>query len=130
MVGTGSLGRRPLPARPSPSTSATPMPRKVSASPDTIWSAWKWMHTMACSSASSAPAPIAASRPSHGLPVVEADPEAGQRAHEHHPLDAQVDDPGALREDLAERREQQDGARGDPRREDDLEVHRRTSRTR
>ena len=56
-------------ARPSPSTSATPVPRNVRARPDTIWSAWKWMHTMACSSDSGAPATIARTRPSHGLPV-------------------------------------------------------------
>ena len=55
---------------------------------------------------------------------------AREGTHEQDALDAQVDDPGALGEDLAEGREQEDGARGDPCGEDELEVHRRTTRTR
>ena len=41
------------------------------------------------------------------------------RADEHHPLDAEVEHAGALREQLAERGEQKGGAVGDGGREDD-----------
>ena len=50
------------------------------------------------------------------------DREPGDRTHEHHPLDPEVQDAGALREDLADRGEEQDRAARDPRREDQREV--------
>src|SRR5689334_15808213 len=48
--------------------------------------------------------------------------EPGDRTHQHHPLDAEVQDAGALGEDLADRREEQDRAARDARREDESEV--------
>ena len=71
---------------------------------------------------SSPPASIATASPSHGSPVGRGDGEAGDRADEHHPLDAEVEHPGALGEDLADRGEQQDRAARDARREDQLEI--------
>ena len=50
------------------------------------------------------------------------DREPGDRTHEHHPLDPEVQDAGALSEDLADRGEEQDRAARDPRREDQREV--------
>ena len=58
------------------------------------------------------------------------DLEAHQRAHEHHARDAEVDDPGALGEQLADGGEEQHGAGGDTGRQRQLEVHCRTTRTR
>src|SRR5204863_8484907 len=53
-----------------------------------------------------------------GVAVVGAD-EADVRAHEHHPLEPEVEHAGALRDRLADRREHQwdarDDATGDPR---------------
>ena len=49
--------------------------------------------------------------------------EARHRPEQHHPLDAEVEDAGPLGEDLADRREEQDGAAGDARGEDVGEVH-------
>ncbi len=61
--------------------------------------------------------------------------EADHGADQHHALDAQVQDAGSLGEDLADRREEQHGARRHARRDDDDGVHgqtpiRRTKRTR
>ena len=50
--------------------------------------------------------------------------EPGHGAHEHHSLDAQVQDARPLREDLADRREQQDGPGRDAGREHQRQVHR------
>ena len=50
------------------------------------------------------------------------DGEARHRPHEHHPLDPEVQDARALREDLADGREQQDRAARDAGREDEGEV--------
>jgi len=55
--------------------------------------------------------------------------EGDDRAHEHHPLDAEVEDAGPLGEDLAERGEEQDGPRGDARVEDDRGVHQAARRS-
>src|SRR5439155_5235582 len=49
--------------------------------------------------------------------------EAGDRAHQHHPLDAEIQEAGALGEDLADRREQQHGPRRDAAGKDEPEVH-------
>ena len=43
--------------------------------------------------------------------------EPGERAHEHHPLDAQVENPRPLGEDLAQGGKQHRGPRADGRRE-------------
>ena len=48
-------------------------------------------------------------------------PEADHGAHEHHPLDAEVQHPGALRQQLAERRVQERRPVGDPRGDHDDE---------
>jgi hypothetical protein len=45
------------------------------------------------------------------------------RAHQHHPLDPEVDDARPLREDLADRGEQVDSSGGDPGGEDDRGIH-------
>ena len=55
--------------RPSPRTRARPVPRNVSARPDTTWSARRWIVMTPWSMLSSPPASIAATTPSHGLPV-------------------------------------------------------------
>ena len=71
-TGIEKRGRReiaPALLRPSPSTRARPVPRNVSASPDTTWSARKVMVTIAWRRLSSPPASIEATTPSHGLPV-------------------------------------------------------------
>ena len=107
------------PDSPSPSTCARPVPRNVRASPETTWSARRWMVTTPWSRLSAPPASIATTSPSHGLPVETADGEAGHRADQHHPLDAEVEDAGALGEDLADRGEEQDRAARDARGQDD-----------
>ena len=82
---------------------------------------------MAWSRLSSPPASIDVATPSHGLPVETAVAEPHDRADQHHPLDAEVEDAGPLGEDLAHRREQQDRPDRDPGGEDELEVHRQAS---
>src|SRR5918995_2593107 len=57
---------------PSPSTRARPVPRNVSARPDTTWSARNVMVMIACRRLSSPPASIAVTTPSHGFPVATA----------------------------------------------------------
>ena len=87
IVMEGSSAPLPALASPSPRTSATPVPRNVSARPDTIWSAWKWMDTMAWSARQhGARRPCASDDPDPGVAGLEADPEAGEGAHEHHAL--------------------------------------------
>ena len=54
-------------------------------------------------------------RPRRSRP--DAGPGAGQRAHEHDPLDAEVEHPGALRDQFAEAGEEDRGAGGDGRRQ-------------
>ena len=55
--------------------------------------------------------------------------EGDDRAHQHHPLDAEVQDAGPLGEDLADRREQEDGSGGDAGGEDDRRVHQAARRS-
>ena len=133
--GTVTVGSSEVPPafeRPSPSTRARPTPTSVSARPLTTWSAWKWMVMTPWRRLSRPPASMATSSPSHGLPVDDDGREAGHRADEHHALDAQVQDPGALGEDLADGREEVDGAGRHARRQDRRRIHqtarRRTNR--
>ena len=49
---------------------------------------------------------------------------------QHHPLNAEVEDAGPLGEDLADRREEQDGAAGNTRGEDVGEIHQAVARRR
>ena len=65
----GSSEVAPALDRPSPRTRARPVPSSVRDSPDTIWSAWKWIVTTAWRRLRAAPASIAIATPSHGLPV-------------------------------------------------------------
>jgi hypothetical protein len=55
--------------RPSPSTRARPVPRKVSARPETTWSARNVMVTIAWRRLRRPPASIAVATPSQALPV-------------------------------------------------------------
>src|SRR5215213_4321004 len=109
-TGIVSAGRRsaPLFVRPSPRTRARPVPRKVRARPDTTWSARRWIVTRPWRRASSAPVAIATMSPSHGLPVDSV---------------VEIDDTGTLGEDLADRREQQDGPGRDAGGDDEPEIH-------
>ena len=70
IVRRGSSATWPALDRPSPSTRARPVPRKVRASPDTTWSARRWMVMTPWTRLSRPPASIAARTPSHGLPVL------------------------------------------------------------
>ena len=65
----GSRAVSPAFDRPSPSTRASPVPRNVSARPDTTWSARRWIVTIAWTRLISPPASIAVARPSQALPV-------------------------------------------------------------
>ncbi len=79
--------------------------------------------------ASAAPATMAMARPTQGsisVPILKPD----QGAKEHHPLDAEVDDPGTLGEQLSDGGQQQHRAGGDASRQRQLQVHWRTTRTR
>src|SRR3954469_25090870 len=69
IVSRGSSAMEPAEERPSPSTRASPVPRNVSASPDTTWSARRGIVTTAVSSEMRPPAAIARIRASQGLPV-------------------------------------------------------------
>ena len=71
-TGMENLGSRetvPALLRPSPSTRLMPVPRKVSASPLTTWSAWRVMVIKAWIWLIKPAASIATSTPSQGLPV-------------------------------------------------------------
>ena len=91
----------------------------VSASPETIWfarsvitrNAWIARHQRAPASAATT---IASASVERRVRVHALDrPEAHHGADEHHPLDAEVEHARALREQLAERREEQRRAVGD-----------------
>ena len=99
------------------------MPRNVRARPDTTWSARRWIVITPCSRLRAPPASIATITPSHGFPVDAATAKPATRTHQHHPLDAQVQDAGPLGKDLADGREQHDGAAGDARGQDRRPVH-------
>ena len=65
-------------------------------------------------------------RHEHAEPRVaggDAGREPGDRPEQHHPLDPEVQDPGTLGEDLADRREEQDRAGRDARGQDVGEIH-------
>ena len=96
---------------PSPRTRASPVPRNVSARPETTWSARKWMVITAWTQAEQAARPASpTSTPSHGLPVATPVENPATAPMQHHPLDPEVQDAGALGEDLADRGEEQDRA--------------------
>ena len=61
--------------------------------------------------------------PQPGVAARQRRGESGDRAHEHHPLDAQVQDAGALGEDLADRGEQEHRPGRDAGGEDQPQVH-------
>ena len=108
---------------PSPRTRASPVPRNVSARPETTWSARNEMVITAWTRLSRPPASIATSDAEPRVAGRDAGREPGDRAEEHHPLDPEVQDAGALGEDLADRREEQDRAGRDARGEDVGDVH-------
>ena len=103
----------------------------VSASPDTIWFARRVITRNARISAQAAPASGGGTdrdgeRDARRAPDVLDAEEADHRAHQHHPLDAEVEHARALREQLAERREEERRPVGDRRGEhddDDAVVH-------
>ena len=59
-----------------------------------------------------APAARAAAAPTQALPGPDAGPGAGQGPHEHDPLDAEIEHPGALGDQLAKTGEENGGTRG------------------
>ena len=84
---------------------------------------------MPCRSDSAAPATMARTTPNHGS-TSEPTLKPTRAPTNIMPGHAQVDDPGALGEELADGREEQHGAAGDAGSQGQLEVHRRTTRTR
>ena len=66
---------------------------------------------------------MATTSPIQGLPVETAVENPATAPMSIIPLDAEVQDPGPLGEDLADRREEQDGAAGDAGGQDQREVH-------
>ena len=93
---TGRRALLPALASPSPRTSATPVPTNVSARPDTIWSAWRWMHTKRMQGARARPGGHREDQAEPGVAGLDADLEPDRAPDEHHPLDTEVDDAGAL----------------------------------
>ena len=90
----------------------------VSARPDTIWFARSVMTRNAWIAAMTVPANAATASASTSVAAVPActrghRPEAHDGADEHHPLDAEVEHAGALREQLAERGEEKRRPVGD-----------------
>ena len=76
----------------------------------------------ACRRLSRPPASIATMSPSQGFPVAAATENPATRPEQHHALDPEVQDTGPLGEDLADGREQEDRAAGDPGRQDQREI--------
>ena len=84
-----------------------PSARKLIAVPPTIWSARRVIEKNACTSPRAAPESRPMTIPScHDARHVRA-PDREERAHQHHPLEADVHDARALGEEAAERREDQ-----------------------
>ena len=75
--------------------------------PETIWSARSATANTACTSPVSAPAPTPMITPADPAAGHVGAPDAEERAHEHHALEADVHDARALRRHAAERRERQ-----------------------
>ena len=109
--------------RPSPRTRASPVPRKVSARPLTTWSARRWMAIDGMQQAEHAAGQHGDHEAEPGVAGRDGGREPCDRADEHHPGHAEVQDPGPLGEDLADRGEEQDGAAGDAGGQDQREVH-------
>ena len=84
----------------------TPSPRKLTAVPE-IWSARRWIAKNAWMSASSRAGEHRDEEPDHPRAGLLGDEDAAEGAHEHHPLEADVDDAGALGEHAADRRERE-----------------------
>ena len=80
-----------------------PVPKIVRARPVATWLAIRLSVRTAKISEASAPANIAASAPSAGTPVVYPHRETGDRADQHHALDAEIEDAGLFDHQLAER---------------------------
>ena len=103
----------------------SPSARKLIAMPLTIWSARRWIDEEGVERAPAAPpARIATSEAERSTsPSLSAARIAEERAHQHHPLEADVHDAGALREHAAERGEDERRRvaehRGEERRPDD-----------
>ena len=72
------------------------------AVPVTIWSARRWIANTACTSATTAPATMATTQADHPRAAPDRAPDPEERADQHHALEADVHDPGALAEDAAE----------------------------
>ena len=91
--------------------------------PPTIWSARRWIESTACSSAISPPERIADEQAEPPRVELVGGEDGEEGAHQHHPLEADVDDAGALAEHPAERAEDERRRvaehRGEQRRPDD-----------
>ena len=96
----------------------------LTAVPEMTWLARRWIESTACTSAEQRRRPtIAPSRPITHEPVSWDTHDAPEAAHQHHPLEADVDDAGALREEAAQRAERErrrvlEGADEEPGRDD------------
>ena len=84
-----------------------PSARKFIAKPETIWSARSVTEKSAWISASATPATMPISRPMHPRAGDLGAPQPPEGAHQHHALEADVDDAAALGEQPAEGGEQQ-----------------------
>ena len=82
-----------------------PSARMLIAVPHTIWSARRWIEKKACTNAISPPAAIAPSIPIAHESALSQTKTPQNAARQHHALEADVDDAGALRHESAEGRE-------------------------
>ncbi len=91
----------------------SPRPNSVNARPEATWLATKISVTTAKSAAMIMPATIAGEHAERRIAGIEGDREGGDRPHRHHAFHAEIEDAGALRHQLAERRDQERRRRRD-----------------
>ena len=107
MSSSGGDWDSPAPFTPSKAITerncVTPRPRMLTATPETMWSTPKVTVATACSSPPTAPKRVADEHAGPGAPLV-AGPAGAPGAHDHHALEADVHDAGALGPEAAETR--------------------------
>ena len=89
------------------------MPKMVKARPVATWLASSVRVSTPKPSAITSPAAGAGEDPQRGAAGDDGNAEGGDGAHQHHALDAEVEDAGLLDHQFAERREQERCRRGD-----------------
>ncbi len=104
-----------------------PSARKLTATPDTIWSARRWIEKIGVHERQQTAGEHRGEEADHPAPALVGAVDAKEGAHQHHPLEADVHDAAALGEHAAdagedERRREDEHRRDQIGAEDDVQV--------